>query len=208
VRAAAVRVFVLAALLAGCGREDTAEQQQPVEQPVEQVQASDEPGVTPMAERVAVIGVLNKRNGIVRDLTMRPGQAVRLKDAVVRLRACERTAPWEEEKLTGAFLQLDVEGSDGQWRRVFSGWVYRESPSLNVVEHPVYDVWPKSCEMSFPAGPEPDSAPVASPREQPASRAQNSPGPPAFASAPDVAPEADTAPPDDVSPSAAASNSQ
>ena len=30
-----------------------------------------------MAERVAVLGLLNKRNGIVRDLTLRPGQAVR-----------------------------------------------------------------------------------------------------------------------------------
>ena len=26
----------------------------------------------------------------------------------------------------------------------------RESPSLNVVEHPVYDVWVKDCTMRFP----------------------------------------------------------
>ena len=47
-------------------------------------------GVTPMAERVAVIGLLNKRNGIVRDLKLRPGQAIRVKDVTVRLRACEK----------------------------------------------------------------------------------------------------------------------
>ena len=79
-----------------------------------------------MAQRVAVIGLLNKRNGIVRDLTLRPGQAVRVKDAVVRLRACETTAPWENETLTGAFVQLDVERTDGRWSRVFSGWLYKE----------------------------------------------------------------------------------
>lgn len=109
-------------------------------------------GVTPMAERVAVLGLLNKRNGIVRDLRMRPGQAVRVRDAIVRLRACEASAPWENERLTGAFVQLDVEQRDGSWRRVFSGWLYKESPSLNVVEHAVYDVWPKSCEMRWPEG--------------------------------------------------------
>ena len=49
------------------------------------------PGVTPMAERVAVLGLLNKRNGIVRDLTLKPGQAIRVKDVTVRLRACETT---------------------------------------------------------------------------------------------------------------------
>lgn len=107
-------------------------------------------GETPMAQRVAVIGLLNKRNGISRDLTMKPGQAFRVGDVVVRLRACERTAPWEVQKLTGAFVQVDVRGADTKWRRAFSGWLYKESPSLNVVEHPIYDVWPKSCTMTHP----------------------------------------------------------
>jgi len=105
---------------------------------------------TPMADRVAVVGLLNKRNGLERDLTMKPGQAIRVGDVVVRLRACETSAPWEAEPLTGAFVQLDVEGRDTRWRRVFSGWLYKESPSLNVVEHPIYDVWPKSCAMTHP----------------------------------------------------------
>jgi hypothetical protein len=108
------------------------------------------PGTTPMAERVAVVGLLNKRNGISRDLTMKPGQALRAGDVVVRLRACETSAPWEVQKLTGAFVQVDVRNPQGQFQRVFSGWLYKETPSLNVVEHPVYDVWPKSCAMTHP----------------------------------------------------------
>ena len=107
-------------------------------------------GTTPMAQRVAVIGLLNKRNGDARDLTLKVGQAVRLGDTVVRLRACEETAPWENDHLTGAFVQLDVRGYDKHWRRAFSGWLYKERPSLNVVQHPIYDVWTKSCTMSFP----------------------------------------------------------
>lgn len=108
------------------------------------------PGTTPMNERVAVLGILNKRNGIARDVRLKPGQAVRIKDLIVRLRACETTPPWEFDPLTGAFVQVDVQQPDGNWNRVFSGWLYKESPSLNVVEHRVYDVWPKSCTMRFP----------------------------------------------------------
>ncbi len=104
---------------------------------------------TPMAERVAVIGVLNKHNGQTRDLTLKPGQAVRLGDLIVRLRACDRTAPWEQEPLTGAFVQLDLQQPDKSWRRVFSGWLFKERPAANVVQNPLYDVWPKSCEMTF-----------------------------------------------------------
>ena len=115
-----------------------------------------------MAERVAVLGFLNKRNGIVRDLTLKPGQSLQIKDAIVRLRACEASAPWENERLTGAFIQLDVQQPDRRWRRIFSGWVYKESPSLNVVEHPVYDVWPKSCAMTYPAGAAAPASPATS----------------------------------------------
>ncbi len=103
--------------------------------------------VTPMADRVAIVGLLNKRNGLWRDLTLKPGQAVRIGDVVVRLRACETTAPWETEQLTGAFVQLLVNDTDKKWRRYFSGWLFKESPSLNVVEHPAYDVWTKECRM-------------------------------------------------------------
>ena len=162
--------------------------------------AGDLPGVTPMAQRVAVLGLLNKRNGIVRDLTLKPGQAIRVKDVTVRLRACETTAPWEAEKLTGAFVQMDVKRPDGQWVRRFSGWLYKESPSLNVVEDPVYDVWPKSCAMSWPAGPDAPAAPSASSSRSSASKsgggssdaaepdAGNTTGPPATTEPPAAEP--------------------
>jgi hypothetical protein len=117
---------------------------------VESDAAPVDAGATPMAQRVAVVGLLNKRNGVSRDLTIRPGKALRVGDTIVRLRACERTAPWEQEQLTGAFVQLDVQGADQKWRRAFSGWLYKERPALNVVQHPIYDVWAKSCTMSFP----------------------------------------------------------
>ena len=171
---AVVRLGLLSALglaLLGCDREQR--KQEARQASANQTAASaSAAGVTPMAERVDVLGVLNKRNGIVRDVAMRPGQSARWKDLVVRLRACEKTAPWEMERLTGSFVQVDVQRPDQSWGRVFSGWLYKESPSLNVVEHPVYDVWVKSCEMTFPAG----QAPPAASASSRASSASNSGG--------------------------------
>jgi len=130
---------------------------------------------TPMAERVAVIGMLNKRNGIARDVTLHPGQGIRWGDLIVRLRACETTADWEPEQLTGAFVQADKRGPDGNWRRIFSGWLYKESPSLNLVEDPLYDVWPKSCTMRHPdTGP--DTVAASSPAAASRSSAKKSAG--------------------------------
>ena len=152
--------------LAACDRKQaapTVQNEQPAaRQRTPEPLAADGQGVTPMNQRVAVLGLLNKRNGIVRDLSIRPGQALRVKDIVVRLRACETTAPWENHKFTGAFIQVESQISEDRFQRVFSGWVYKESPSLNVVEHPVYDVWVKSCAMTFPAGTPLPGAPASS----------------------------------------------
>ena len=149
-------------------------------------------GTTPMAERTAILHLLNKRNLQERDLTLRPGQAVRIGDVVVRLLACETTAPWEEQRLTGAFVQLDVRNPQGQFQRVFSGWLWKESPSLNVVEHAVYDVSTKSCAMTHPEAGE--STVRAGSAASNRSSAPNSPAPSAGrAAAPKAAPEASPA---------------
>ncbi len=141
------------------------------------------PGTTPMAQRVATLRLLNKRNGQWREFSLRPGQAARSGDVIVRLRACETTAPWEVQQLTGAFVQLDVRNRDGRYQRVFSGWLYKETPSLNVIEHPIYDVWPMSCAMTHPGGDSSGSAEStrssASNSAAPAPAAPRRPAPPA-----------------------------
>ena len=153
----------LIALATGCGSSSDDQENKPLAEKAE-VKAVDDEMVqpvteqigTPMAERVATLGFLNKRNGLTRDIELRPGQSIRIGRAIVRLRACERAAPWELTPEHGAFVQLLVNerqtgGQSGDnWKKVFSGWLFRESPSLNVVEHPVYDVWVKRCAMSFP----------------------------------------------------------
>lgn len=176
-------IGVLAAL-AACGqrgdKEDAAAKRSAAASPKGSLA-----GVTPMAERVAVLGVLNKRNGIARDVSLKPGQSARWRDVVVRLSACETSAPWEEERLTGAFVQVDVlNRSTKAGQRIFSGWLFKESPSLNVVEHPVYDVWVKSCAMTYPEGPAAPATPVSSSKRSSAPRSGAGAAEPAGPAAP------------------------
>ena len=210
VRPAFTFLIALGLCAAGCDRKPAGERRDTDQRPLAAAgpAAGSQAGVTPMAERVAILGLLNKRNGIVRDIALRPGQSVRVKDVVVRLRACETTAPWENETLTGAFVQLDVELPDKRWQRVFSGWLYKESPSLNVVEHPVYDVTPKSCTMTYPAGTAAPAAPVASSNRSSARNSGSEPARPGpgVSSGGDNSPAALAPEPADAPPSAADNN--
>ena len=157
---------VILALLAACQQDPPAPG--PVETEVpDAIEDAETPvgpvdaGIgTPMEDRVATLGLLNKRNNLTQDLEMQPGEARRIGDVIVRLQACERTAPWEMPKETGAFVQMLVRGrgNDADFEPVFSGWLFKETPSLNVVEHPIYDVWVKDCAMNFPGATSADAA--------------------------------------------------
>ena len=187
--------LALALLLQACsGQSENAQGNQSVreERSRDATPLRVDPGLpgTPMAQRVAQIGLLNKRNGITRTLTMKPGEALRVGNAIVRLRACETAAPWENEPETGAFVQLDVlETRDNKWHRKFSGWLFKEHPDRNVVQHPIYDVWVSSCAMSWPEfGPETTRVAERSGKgrsgDSPASNASSAENSPAPADAP------------------------
>ena len=124
-------------------------------------------GGTPLKDRVATLGLLNKRNNLTRDITIKPGEAKRFGNVIVKLASCERTAPWESPPETGAFVQVLVQqratvDDPLRWQRIFSGWLFKNSPSINVVEHPIYDVWVKDCAMKYPGEDAPRPAPAAS----------------------------------------------
>ena len=192
--------------LSACNKND-AENEKPLKPSASKPAASsdavvagaEKPLGTPMAERIAVLGLLNKRNGESRDLELKPGQFIRMGKVEVRLRACERTAPWETYADHGAFVQLVLfERPAGtteapRWRQVFSGWLFKDNPAANVVQHPIYDVWVKECKMSFPgeeedksSGPSSESAqspaakkPSNAPQSAPADPAADEPDEPA-----------------------------
>ena len=60
-------------------------------------------------------------------------------------RVCYSRPPEEQPKTT-SFVEVDEIQLDGQEKRIFTGWMFAESPGLNAVEHPVFDVWLTDCQ--------------------------------------------------------------
>ncbi len=53
--------------------------------------------------------------------------------------------PLTEQPQTDAFAQVDEIDENKQEKRIFSGWMFADSPGLHGVEHPIYDVWLIGC---------------------------------------------------------------
>ena len=94
---------------------------------------------------VAVFSALDKVTARIQTLQVPLGETVKFGALKVTPRSCYSRPPTEQPKTT-SFVEVDEIQLDGQVKRIFTGWMFAESPGLNAVEHPVFDVWLTQCE--------------------------------------------------------------
>ncbi|KTR08596.1 glycosyl hydrolase family 5 [Aureimonas ureilytica] len=108
-----------------------------------------------IANKVAVFSGLDKITGRITTFDVYVNETVQFGTLQVTPRACYTRSQNEAPK-TDSFVEVDEITLDRQIRRIFSGWMFADSPGLNAVEHPVYDVWLKDCKtesiVPAPAG--------------------------------------------------------
>ena len=98
----------------------------------------------PISNPIAVFAGLDKITGLITSFDVPIDETHRFGSLNVRPRVCY-TRPVTEPPKTTAFVQIDDNQLDGSVKRIFSGWMLAESPGLNALEHPVYDVWLTGC---------------------------------------------------------------
>jgi hypothetical protein len=100
-------------------------------------------------KRLLVLRGLDKITGRPTNIYAPVGVPVKFATLEITARYCYSTPPIEPPETT-AFLQIDDDRPDQPPRRVFSGWMLASSPSLNALQHPLYDVWVISCMTNQP----------------------------------------------------------
>jgi hypothetical protein len=93
---------------------------------------------------VAVFAALDKVTAKISRLEVPLNQTASFGALKLTPRVCYTRAPTEPPKTT-SFVEVDEVMLDNKERRIFSGWMFADSPGLNAVEHPVFDVWLTDC---------------------------------------------------------------
>jgi hypothetical protein len=100
-------------------------------------------------KREVVLKGLDKITGWAVNIYAPIGVPVRYATLTITARYCYST-PQIETPETTAFVQIEDERPDQPQRKAFSGWMLASSPSLNGMQHPIYDVWVISCITNQP----------------------------------------------------------
>lgn len=99
---------------------------------------------------VAVFGGLDKITAKVSTFEATKDKPTRFGALELIVRACDMRPP-EDTPQTAAYVeirQINEEDDTVDPAPIFKGWIFAESPGLNGLEHPVYDVWLKTCKIS------------------------------------------------------------
>ena len=95
---------------------------------------------------VAVFSGIDKITGRIITFDVYIDETVQFGSLQVTPKVCY-SRPSTEAPKTTSFIEVDEITLERKIRRIFTGWMFADSPGLNAVEHPIYDVWLVNCKM-------------------------------------------------------------
>ncbi len=92
----------------------------------------------------AVFEGLDKITGRTTTFEVAINETVQFGALQITPRVCYSRPPTESPQ-TDAFTQVDQIDEKKTLKRIFSGWMFADSPGLHGIEHPIYDIWLTGC---------------------------------------------------------------
>jgi hypothetical protein len=127
------------------------------------------PSATALADKIkhptAVFAGLDKITGRIISFEVAINETVQFGSLQITPRVCF-SRPTTEAPQTDVFAEVDEVNVDKTYQRIFSGWMFADSPGLHGIEHPVYDIWLTDCKGDGPLiheAPEVADAPAEAP---------------------------------------------
>jgi hypothetical protein len=92
----------------------------------------------------AVFAGLDKITGRIISFEAGIDETVQFGSLQITPRVCYSRPPTEAPR-TDVFAEVDEVTADKAYHRIFSGWMFADSPGMHGIEHPVYDIWLTDC---------------------------------------------------------------
>ena len=120
-----------------------------------------------LSNPIAAFSGLDKITGRIISFEVAIDETVQFGALQLTPRVCW-TRPPTEAPQTDAFVEVDEVTVKNEYRRIFTGWMFADSPALNAIDHPVYDIWLVDCKQQSDTPPPDQNTAAAPAAEQPA----------------------------------------
>jgi len=96
---------------------------------------------------IASFSGLDKITGRITNFDVYIDETVQFGALQITPRVCYTRPPTETQR-TSVFVEVDQVSLKGGTQRIFTGWMFADSPALNAIDHPVYDIWLVDCKQT------------------------------------------------------------
>ena len=110
---------------------------------------------------IAAFSGLDKITGRITNFDVYIDETVQFGALQITPRVCY-TRPPNEAQRTSVFIEVDQVSLKGGAQRIFTGWMFADSPALNAIDHPVYDIWLVDCRQQSNIPPPPGTSEASS----------------------------------------------
>ena len=93
---------------------------------------------------IAVFSGLDKITGRIISFEAAIDETVQFGSLQITPRVCYSRPPTEAPR-TDVFAEVDEVEENKHTHRIFTGWMFADSPGMHGIEHPVYDIWLTDC---------------------------------------------------------------
>lgn len=104
-------------------------------------------GAVTIANRVATFSGLDKITGRITSFDVYVDETVMFGSLQITPRACYSRPPTETQR-TSVFVEVDQVSLQQTLKRVFTGWMFADSPALSAIDNAVYDIWLVACKQT------------------------------------------------------------
>src|SRR5262249_33760375 len=105
-----------------------------------------------LANPVATFTGLDKITGRITNFDVYINETVQFGALQITPRVCYTRGSSEVQR-TSVVVEVDQVSLQAAVKRLFTGWMFSDTPALNAVDHPVYDIWLTDCKKPSPVPP-------------------------------------------------------
>ncbi len=103
---------------------------------------TDEPIYFGTSVDVKILDKLSSKNKL---LQLKVGEDYIFKNLNLKVLKCKNSEFDDDPEITSYLQVRDLNNKDNNEVFVFNGWTFSSSPSIQVFDHPVYDLWILKC---------------------------------------------------------------
>ena len=91
---------------------------------------------------VKILDKLSSKNNLI---NLKVGEDYIFKNLVLKVLKCQNSKFDDNPEITSYLQVRDLNNKNNNEVFVFNGWTFSSSPSIQVFDHPVYDLWVLKC---------------------------------------------------------------